>query len=131
MKRSIMSRAQRREAFLALAGQAFDELESWYDAHPNATFAEIEARARRVRQTLMGQGLEILVNQRRHEVEVHPPCCPTCGTAMTVKGRRGKWVEGLEGRSRIERNYYVCPNGCGQTDFPPRSRAGSANRSLE
>ncbi|MCS6847019.1 MAG: hypothetical protein RMN52_04815 [Anaerolineae bacterium] len=44
MKRAIMSRAQRREAFLALAGQAFDELESWYDAHPNATFAEIEAR---------------------------------------------------------------------------------------
>jgi hypothetical protein len=71
MKRSTISRAQRREAFLALAGQAFDELETWYDAHPDASFAEIEAEAREVRQALMGQGPKLLINQRAHAVELH------------------------------------------------------------
>lgn len=64
MKRSTISRAQRREAFLDLAEQAFDELETWYDAHPDASFAEIEAKAREVRRAWMGQGLELRINQR-------------------------------------------------------------------
>jgi DNA repair exonuclease SbcCD ATPase subunit len=131
MKRSTISRAQRREAFLALAGQAFDELETWYDAHPEASFAEIEAKAREVRQALMGKGLELLINQRIHAVELHAPRCPTCGQPMRFKGRLGKQVSGLEGQSRIERNYYVCPNGCGQTAFPPGSCATPESGSLE
>ncbi|MGQ9599829.1 MAG: hypothetical protein ACUVWZ_10480 [Anaerolineae bacterium] len=39
-------------------------LEAWYDAHPDASFGEIEHQARQERQALMGQGLEALVNGR-------------------------------------------------------------------
>lgn len=59
-----MSRQQRKEAFLAAAGETYDALEEWYDAHPQATFGEIEEEARHRRRELMGQALEILVNGR-------------------------------------------------------------------
>jgi hypothetical protein len=42
-----MSRAQRRTAFLERVIQMFDALEDWYDEHPDASFGEIEAEARR------------------------------------------------------------------------------------
>jgi hypothetical protein len=133
MKRVTASRAQRREAFLTLAGQAFDELEAWYEAHPEATFGEIEAKARAVRRTLMGAGLAVLINQRSHAhaAEVKTPSCRCCGASMKLQERRSKQVDGLEGRSAIERNYYVCPNGCGETAFPPGSRAAAAIGSVE
>lgn len=132
MKTSAVSTpAQRREQFLALAAQAYEELETWYDQHPDATFAEIEAKAREVRQALMGRGLEILINQRRHTADITAPACPTCGKPMRLKGRRAKRVNGLEGQSRIERSYYVCPNGCGQTAFPPGASAAPESRPVE
>ena len=58
------SRAQRRAAFLERAVQMFDALEDWYDEHPDASFGEIEAEARRQRRELMGQALAILINGR-------------------------------------------------------------------
>lgn len=78
----------------------------------------------------MGNGLELLINQRSRAVELHTPRCPTCGQPMNYKGRLGKRVSGLKGQSRIERSYYVCPNGCGQTAFP-LDRAAAESGSLE
>lgn len=69
---TVATPAQQCEQFLALAAQAYDELERWYDQHPDATFAEIEAKAREVQQALMGRGLEILIYQRRHTADITP-----------------------------------------------------------
>ncbi len=119
MKKVLRSRAQRREAFVNRAGLAFDELERWYEERPGASFEEIEAKAREVRRELMGRGLEVLINQRGQASEVGLPRCPKCGGEMKLQDRRPKRVEGLEGRTMVERNYYVCPQGCGETAFPP------------
>lgn len=43
----VLSRTQRRAAFTEAAVQMFERLEDWYDQHPDATFGEIEAEARR------------------------------------------------------------------------------------
>ena len=126
MKKVIASRSQRREAFIKLAGESFDELEGWYEGHPGASFEEIEQKAREVRRVLMGQGLGMLINERGQPSEIDPPQCPRCKCGMVLQDRRGKRVEGLEGSTRIERNYYVCPNGCGETSFPPRPGAAIA-----
>ncbi|MFN3705951.1 MAG: hypothetical protein ACK4WM_08165 [Thermoflexales bacterium] len=75
-------------------------------------------RSPRAAREVQGRGLEILINQRRHTADITPPVCPTCGKPMRLKGRRAKPVNGLEGQSRIERSYSVCPNGCGQTVSP-------------
>ena len=37
------SRSQRKAAFLQAASEMYERLEAWYDAHPAATFEEIEA----------------------------------------------------------------------------------------
>jgi hypothetical protein len=114
-----MSRAARRAAFLAHAGALFDHLEAWSDAHPHATFAEIEAVARQQRPLLLGSTLALLINGRTTGRPVPAPACPACGAAMTFEGYRSRTIQGLEGATPLDRAYYVCAASCGQTLFPP------------
>ena len=65
-----MSRAQRQAAFLAEAQKMFEAVEVWYDAHPDASFAEVEQEARRHRRRVMGQALAIEINGRDAGVQV-------------------------------------------------------------
>ena len=115
------SRARRQAAFLEEAKRMYDQLEEWYDAHPQASFGEVEAEARRCRRELMGKALGYLVNGRDTGVQVELPRCPQCGEKMKFAGYR-KWnIHGLEGDSTLERAYYVCLNCKGETLFPPGS----------
>lgn len=131
MGKRISSRAQRREQFIKRAAEMFDGLEDWYDAHPAATFGELEQQARAERRLMMGELLGVLINQRAHAVELQPPVCPKCGKGMKLHEIRGKTVRGLEGQTRVERHYYVCPNGCGEAIFPPGSEPAVAGGSVE
>ena len=126
-----MSRRRRKEAFLVAASEAFERLEDWYDEHPEATFGEIEQEARRCRRELMGQALEVLVNGRDNGVEVEGVPCEQCGAEMEFKGYQPWTVRGLEGDTRLERAYYVCPECEGETFFPPGQETGPAKGSLE
>lgn len=102
-----MSIEQRKAAFLAAAEGIYEELEDWYDAHPDATFGEIEQEARRRRRELMGKALEILVNGRDTGYQVEGIRCAQCGEWMEYKGERfGRTIYGLEGDTRLERAYY-------------------------
>ena len=114
-----MSREERKKAFLTKAEMLFEQLDDWYDDHPEATFGEIEQEARRERRKMMGEGIAVLINGRDTGKETEPPPCPTCGQALVCKGYRRKWVQGLEGDSQLERAYYVCPQCKGETLFPP------------
>jgi hypothetical protein len=113
-----MSRAQRRVAFLECATRMFDALEDWYDTHPDASFGEIEAEARRQRRELMGQALTILINGRDRGFQLEAPRCQKCGQAMEFQRYRGWTIYGLEGDTRLERAYYVCPDCAGETLCP-------------
>jgi hypothetical protein len=111
------SRARRRAAFLAEAQRMYDQLEEWYDAHPQASFGELEAESRQRQRELMGKALAQLVNGRDTGVQVELPRCQQCGEKMKFEGYR-KWsVHGLEGDSTLERAYYVCPHCHGETLF--------------
>lgn len=114
-----MSRAERKAAFLRKAEAMFEEMEGWYDKHPEATFGEIEAEARQQRRELMGEALEVLVNGRDVGKGDEAPACQQCGEKMRFKGYRRRQVVGLEGESVLERAYYVCPRCKGETIFPP------------
>lgn len=50
-----LSRQERRDAFLREAEVVYEQLEAWYDEHPDASFGEIEAEARRQRRDMMGK----------------------------------------------------------------------------
>ena len=55
------SRSQRKAAFLQAAGEMYERLEVWYDAHAAATFEEIEQELRQQRRELMGGVLATLI----------------------------------------------------------------------
>lgn len=121
-----MSRAQREAAFLERAAQMYSALEDWYDQHPEASFGEIEAEARRLRREMMGVGLAILINGRDRGFQLEATLCDSCAQAMEFKGYRPWGISGLEGDTRLMRAYYVCPRCKGETLFPPGSEAEAA-----
>jgi hypothetical protein len=114
-----MTSAQRRAAFLEKAGQMHDQLEKWYDEHPEADFGEIETEVRKRRRELMGEEMGILVNGRDTGYQVIAPRCEQCGQEMDFEGYRKWCLHGLEGDTILERAYYVCPECEGETIFPP------------
>ena len=126
-----MSKGKRKAAFLAAASEMYDTLEAWYDAHPEATYDEIELEARRHRRELMGKALEVLINGRDTGVRVAGGRCSCCEGEMEFKGYLPWTVHGLEGDARLERAYYVCPKCEGETIFPPGSETTIAVGSLE
>ena len=126
-----MSRGQREAVFLKKAGQMYSALEAWYDQHPEASFGEIEAEARRLRRELMGEGLAVLINGRDTGFQLEAPPCSVCGQAMEYKGHRRWRISGLEGETTLMRAYYVCPECEGETLFPPGPETAAANRPLE
>jgi len=113
------SRDRRKAAFMQEAERMYEQLEKWYDEHPEASFGEIEAEARKRRRELMGKTLEQLVNGRDTGAQVEAPKCEQCGASMGFEGYCPWEIHGLEGESKLERAYYVCPHCKGQTFFPP------------
>lgn len=125
------SRSQRRDAFIEIAGEMYDQLEDWYDEHPEASFGEVEAQARRRRRELMGETIQILVNERDTGYQLTGPKCEKCKAEMEFERYREWTVHGLEGDTRLKRAYYVCPNCKGETFFPPRPKTETESRPLE
>ena len=130
MSRS-QSRTRRQAAFVEEAKRMYAELEDWYDEHPEASFGEIEAEARQRRRALMGKVLAQLVNGRDTGSQVELPKCKRCGDEMEFEGYREWRIHGLEGDTRLERAYYVCPDCEGETLFPPGPETEPADGSLE
>lgn len=115
-----MTRTERKAAFMKQAVEMFDELENWYDQNPEASFEEIEGRARQARRKLMGESLGVMINGRDVGKTEETPRCDGCGQKMVFKDYRRKKVYGLEGETELERAYYVCEVCEKQTFFPPR-----------
>ena len=126
-----LSREQRKAAFLERATQMFEQLEDWYDQHPDARFADIEEEARRQRRALMGEVLPVLINGRDTGQEAEPPRCPVCAQPMRFAGYRPKQVSHLDGESTFDRAYYVCSDCPDQTFFPPRPHVGATQGSRQ
>lgn len=112
------TREQARQEFLDQAGQLWDELNTWCQAHPQATFKDLELQLRPLRRQLMGKTLELVLSQGDLGASPEAPQCEQCGKPMEFKGYPGKTVHGLEGDSRLNRAYYHCPS-CHQGLFPP------------
>lgn len=126
-----LSRGQRGELYWRYALEMAEGLETWYDEHPEASFAEIEQQARGLRRGMMGKVLEVLINGRDAGLGIEAPRCAQCGQEMRFHGYRAKTVRGLEGDTRLQRAYYVCPGGCGETLFPPGSQTETPSGSME
>jgi len=125
------SRTQRKAEFLQAAEAMYERLEDWYDAHPAASFEELEAELRDQRRELLGQTLATLIVGRDTGFALQPAACAQCGRPREFIGYRPWTVKGLEGDSRLERAYYTCPVCEGQGFSPSGPEATAARRPLE
>ena len=110
------SRSQRKAAFLQAAEDMYERLEGWYDAHPAATFEELEQE---LRAAASGTDGGCAGHAHRGARQWLPGqcagACPQCRQPLAFEGYRPWTVKGLEGDSVLDRAYYVCPACAGQT----------------
>lgn len=116
-----MPRPLPRERWLADAADRFATLEAWRQAHPRATWAEIEAaveaqlgplRAALLQDTALASAAADLSEER--------PPCPACGERLRSAGRRRRRLRGEQDVPLdLERTYARCP-ACRTGFFPPR-----------
>lgn len=115
----MVSKGQARDSFAKAAEAAFDELQSWCEAHPNYTLLELEEQTRAIRQRLVGTALSSLVAERGTGQPPEGVICPKCGAAMEDKGKQSRTVQGPEGPVTLTRAYHYCAR-CKEGFFPPR-----------
>ena len=115
-----MPRPLPRDRWLADAAQRVAALDAWRQAHPTATWAQIEAevdaqlrplRAALLEETAMASDAAGLRGERA--------VCPDCGASLQAAGTRSRRLRG-EGEAPIAltRTYARCP-ACGTGLFPP------------
>jgi hypothetical protein len=116
-----MPRPLPRERWLAETTERFAALDAWRQAHPKATWAEIESaveaqlgplRAALLRDTALASDAT--------DLGVVRPVCPDCGERLRAAGRRRRRLRGEQNEPiDLERVYARCP-ACGAGLFPPR-----------
>jgi len=116
-----MPRPLPQDRWLVDAADRFATLAAWRQAHPRATWAEIEAaidarlgplRAGLLRETAMASDATDLSGGR--------PACPTCGARLQAAGTRRRRLRSEQDQPiDVERTYARCP-ACGAGLFPPR-----------
>lgn len=114
-----MPRPLPRARWLAEAEARFAALEAWRQAHPRATWQEIEAAVDAQLGPLRAQvvGETALVSDATDPGSAR---CPDCGARLVRAGQRRRTLRS-EGDVPIElaRTYARCPQ-CGTGLFPPR-----------
>lgn len=116
-----MARVLPRDRWLTEAANRFAALEHWRQAHPRATWAEIEAAVDAQLGPLRAQVLgETALASAATELAQERPRCAECGARLVRAGRQGRTLRS-EGDVPIElaRTYARCPQ-CGTGLFPPR-----------
>lgn len=109
-----------RDRWLAETAERFAALDAWRQAHPTATWAEIEAavdaqlgslRAQVLEDTALASAATDLGGARR--------VCPACGERLVSAGvRRRRLRSDQDQVIDLERSYARCP-ACGAGLFPP------------
>lgn len=97
-----------------------DELAAWGGAHPQATFAELEAAVEaggaRLRASLLRDALPV---DAEPSTAAARPVCAACAVPLVARGRHTRRVQvwGDEAIA-VARRYWTCPR-CGAGHFPP------------
>ena len=118
-----MDKAKTEQEWRGLSEEMIRGMGEWREKHAKATLGEIEEeidkrlstmRARMISDTAMSSASAEWERGEKAAV------CPTCGVALTKKGKKKRKLQTRGGREiELEREYGVCPE-CGQGIFPPR-----------
>ena len=111
------------ERWSEAAAPVWTELVAWREAHPQATFTELEAELDRqlnpVRARLLGDLALASATADLAASGVERPRCEPCGMALRAQGSEERGVVTHGGvEVRLVRSYATCPQ-CGDRSFPP------------
>ena len=115
-----MPRPLPRDRWLAEAAARFAALDEWRQAHPHATWTELETAVDAQLGALRAQVLgETALASDATALGPERPACPECGARLVRAGthRRTLRSEGDQPVT-LERSYARCP-ACGTGLFPP------------
>lgn len=125
-----LSPSQASEMFSEAARGMFVEFSAWYQAHPEATFDEMESYLGEEGRGLLGKALELILRQGNLGARPQGYRCERCGAEMVFKGYPEKAAQGLKVDAEIPRAYYVCPR-CQAGVFPPGPASAAEAEPLE
>ena len=119
-----MKTEQVKKGWQAKSEEINQGMAEWRQAHPRATFREIEAEVDRRLDEFRAQMLSDTANlsaSAEWKEGLNGPVCPHCGAKLEGKGKKKRRLQVRGGNEvEIEREYGKCPE-CGQGVFPPRS----------
>jgi hypothetical protein len=91
------------------AAKLWDEYNAWYDAHPDATFDEMDEEVGEEGRAHLGELVGLTLRQGDLGAKADVPRCERCGGGMVFKGYPKKGVQGLRVGVEVRRAYYLCP----------------------
>lgn len=100
------------------------EMTAWNASHPQATFLDIEVKARELVSQLEAQLIEESALERESQdwfkrAASERPTCPNCQVSLVWRGKRDRHLQATAGRDiHLQRTYGTCPQG-GTGFFPP------------
>jgi RNase P subunit RPR2 len=107
-----------------LSGEILVDMDNWNKSNSDATFLEIEEKARELVSKLEVALIEKSALEREAESwteqeEKERPICQNCKVPLVSRGKHTRNLQGASGREiKLKRTYGTCPN-CGTGLFPP------------
>jgi hypothetical protein len=107
-----------------LSEEALSGVKEWREAHPKATFAEIESAVDERLTRLRARMLQDLAQDSKAgewSNLLDAPVCPNCGGPLRKRGKQSREMQSSGGKAiHLERHYASCLS-CGYSFFPPGS----------
>lgn len=122
-----MSKEEAQMDWRSLSEEALSGMREWRQAHPKATFQEIEqevdARLSRLRSRMVKDlAQESEASNWSASQGTDAPVCPNCGGSLRKRGKHSRNVQSRGGSQiHLERQFARCTT-CGYSFFPPGPR---------
>jgi NADH pyrophosphatase NudC (nudix superfamily) len=121
-----MSKKDREMDWKSISEEALSGVKEWREAHPKATFQEIEQavdeRLNRLRARMLQDVAQSSAASDWSGVSGESsPVCPNCGGPLRKRGKHSRQLQSSRGSSiHLERQFASCLD-CGYSFFPPGS----------
>jgi hypothetical protein len=121
-----MSKKEAEKDWKSLSEEALSGVKEWREAHPKATFQEIEQAVDERLNRLRARMLQDVAQQSDASDWSGPsgepsPVCPSCGGPLRKRGKQRRHLQSSGGSQiPLERQCASCVH-CGYSFFPPGS----------
>ena len=124
---------EEKDSLKDISNEVIREMDTWNKSNSDATFLEIEVKARELVSKLEARLIQDSALEREGDnwskrEGKERPTCPNCHVPLISRGKQVRHLQGTTGREiQIKRTYGTCPE-CGTGFFPPRREIKSATR---